>query len=109
MNAPIAYVGNALEAAAWRLAGAAAFAPGAGDETAALAQASRGSEVVLLEAQIAARLPLAVLEAALARVSPLTAIVPDANTAPLPIDPPERVRRQLGLEGAPRAAATPAR
>ena len=109
MTAPFAYIGNALEAAAWRLAGAAAFAPDAGDETLALKQASRAAEVVLLEAQVAARLPPAVLEAALARVSPLVAIVPDTNTAPLPIDPPERVRRQLGLEGAPYATTTPAR
>ena len=99
---PFAYVGNPLEAAAWRLVGAAAFAPDAGEEAAALAQAAREADVVLLEAQCSARLPLAAIEAALAPTVPLLAIVPDANVPPLPIDPPERVRRQLGLESGPR-------
>jgi hypothetical protein len=105
-RAALAYVGNPLDAAAWRIAGALAFAPDPGDEAAALAQAARDADVVLLEAQCAARLPLAVIEAALARFVPLLAIVPDANAPPLPIDPPERVRRQLGLDSGPGEALT---
>ncbi|MFN7570024.1 MAG: Vacuolar H+transporting two-sector ATPase F subunit [Betaproteobacteria bacterium] len=92
----VAYLGNRLDAAGFRLAGVAADCPPPGAESAALARALAEAELVLLDADLAQRLPAAELEAALARLSPLVAIVPGA--APCPLAPVERVRRQLGLE-----------
>jgi vacuolar-type H+-ATPase subunit F/Vma7 len=94
---PLAYVGDAVQAAGYRLAGARVFTPAAGAEAAALAQAREAAQVVLLAPEVAAALPRGELEAALAALQPLLAIVPkDGEVSPL--DPAERVRAQLGLE-----------
>ena len=93
----LAYVGDAVDAAGFRLAGARVFAPSAGGEAAALRQAREEAQVVLLSREVAAALPRGELEAALAAVQPLVAIVP-AGVEISPLDPAERVRAQLGLE-----------
>lgn len=95
---PLAYVGDAVAAAGFRLAGARVFSPSPGGEAAALAQARRAAQVVLLSADAAAALPRATLESALTALQPLLAIVPGAAGAVSPCDPVERVRAQLGLE-----------
>jgi vacuolar-type H+-ATPase subunit F/Vma7 len=93
----LAYVGGAVDAAGFRLAGARVFTPEAGREASALAQARETAQVVLLSCEVAAALPRGVLEAALAALQPPVAIVPqDGKISPL--DPAERVRAQLGLE-----------
>lgn len=93
----LAYVGDAVEAAGYRLAGARVFTPAPGEEAAALAQARETAQVVLLSPAVAAALPRGTLEAAQAALQPLLAIVPgDVEVSPL--DPAERVRTQLGLE-----------
>jgi hypothetical protein len=94
----VAYLGNRLDAAGFRLAGVAADCPPPGAESAALARALATAQVVLLEADFAEKLPAAELDAALARLSPLVAIVPQPGAPPCPLAPVERVRRQLGLE-----------
>jgi len=94
---PIAYVGSAVEAAGFRLAGARVFTPEAGEEAAALAQARSAAQVVLLSPEVAAALPRGDLEALQAALQPLVAIVPDGGEIS-PLDPAERVRAQLGLE-----------
>jgi vacuolar-type H+-ATPase subunit F/Vma7 len=93
----LAYVGDALGAAGFRLAGASVFTPDAGAEAAALAQASESAQVVLLSAAVARALPRGELQAALAALQPMVAIVPESG-AISPLDPAERVRAQLGLE-----------
>jgi vacuolar-type H+-ATPase subunit F/Vma7 len=93
----LAYVGGAVEAAGFRLAGAQAFTPAPGEEAAALARARAAAAVVLLSGEVAAALPRAALEAAQAALQPLLAIVP-ARGEVSPLDPAERVRAQLGLE-----------
>jgi len=93
----LAYVGDAVTAAGFRLAGARVFSPASGAEAAALAQARAAAEVVLLSAQVAEALPRGELEAAQAALQPLLAIVPEGGTIS-PADPAERVRAQLGLE-----------
>jgi vacuolar-type H+-ATPase subunit F/Vma7 len=94
---PLAYIGDAVEAAGYRLAGARAYAPAPGEEAAALAQARGLAQVVLLSRGVAAALPRGDLEAALAALQPLVAIVPEGGGIS-PLDPAERVRAQLGLE-----------
>lgn len=95
-TAPLAFVGDALAAAGFRLAGVRAFAPQPGEERAAFAQALAAAAAVFVTPAVAAKLEPAELERALAAGEPLVAIVPDA-AAP-PFDPAERVRRQLGIE-----------
>jgi vacuolar-type H+-ATPase subunit F/Vma7 len=99
MTSPVAlaYVGDAVTAAGFRLAGARVFSPAPGAEAAALAQARGAADVVLLSAQVAEALPRGELEAAQAALQPLLAIVPKGGTIS-PADPAERVRAQLGLE-----------
>jgi vacuolar-type H+-ATPase subunit F/Vma7 len=97
----VAYLGNALDAAGWRLAGALTFAPAAGEAVAALAAARQAAALVLLDSETASALPPDVLEPALVALQPLVLVLPDAGDAPPPpFDPAERVRRQLGLEAA---------
>ena len=93
----LAYVGDAVDAVGYRLAGARVYSPAAGEEAAALAQARGMAQVVLLSREVAAALPRAALEAAQAALQPLVAIVPEDGEIS-PLDPAERVRAQLGLE-----------
>jgi vacuolar-type H+-ATPase subunit F/Vma7 len=93
----LAYVGDAVDAAGYRLAGARVFSPAAGEETAALGHARSAAQVVLLSREVAAALPRSALEAALAALQPLLAIVPEGGEIS-PLDPAERVRAQRGLE-----------
>jgi vacuolar-type H+-ATPase subunit F/Vma7 len=94
----IAYVGDAVTAAGFRLAGASVFSPVPGGEAGALAQARGAARVVLLSAEAAEAIPRADLDAALAALQPLTAIVPGRGGELSAADPAERVRAQLGLE-----------
>jgi vacuolar-type H+-ATPase subunit F/Vma7 len=96
MTATAAFLGPAPEAAAWRLAGALAITPAAGAEAAAFESACAQASLVLVARPVAAALPEPLLTAALARVAPLVLILPDG--APIPADPVERARRQLGVE-----------
>jgi vacuolar-type H+-ATPase subunit F/Vma7 len=97
-RAALAYVGDAVNAAGFRLAGARVFSPAPGEEAPALAQARSAAKVVLLSGEVAAALPRGELEAALAALQPLVAIVPASGGKVSPADPAERVRAQLGLE-----------
>lgn len=95
---PIAFVGDALTASGYRLAGVAVHVPEAGAELAAFERARGEAQVVLVALGTALRLPLAGLERAMAAPAPLVLIVPDPDGRPSPVDPAARVRRQLGLE-----------
>ncbi len=92
----LAFVGDAIAAAGFRLAGVRTFVPRPGEERAAFAQALATAAAVFVSPAVAAKLESAELERALAAGAPLVAIVP--GEAPLPFDPAERVRRQLGIE-----------
>jgi len=108
MPATVAYIGNELDAAGWRLAGALTFTPSPGAERQALEQARRAAALVLVSGPVARALPVAELEPALAALQPLLLVLPDHSAAePLAVDPAERVRRLLGLEppGAPAGQA----
>jgi len=100
MKTTLAFIGNELDAAGWRLAGAAVLTPMPGAEAQAF-DAVRGSAAVVLVGNAVARaLPPDMLEPALAALQPLVLVLPDDRDAgPLAIEPAERVRRQLGVEG----------
>jgi hypothetical protein len=89
-RATFAYVGDALDAAGMRLAGALVWSPAPGDEATAAVRRTTS-------AAVAERLPRDELEAALQAARPFTVLIPEAGR-PCAADPAERVRAQLGLE-----------
>ena len=96
-HAGVAFLGSEASAAAYRLAGVATHAVTAAEAATAFGAARRTAGVVLVEASIAAALPVALWRSAVASVLPLVLIVPDlAAGAPMP-DLAARLRRQLGL------------
>ncbi len=98
MAAPV-YLGDEVAGAGFRLAGALAPPVAPGDEARALAEARADSPVVLVSASVAARIPEAILRAALRAVPPVTVVVPDLRESLAFADDSARLRRQLGLEG----------
>jgi vacuolar-type H+-ATPase subunit F/Vma7 len=98
MASPIAFVGDAIMASGYRLAGVAVHVPSVGEEVAAFERARSEAKVVLVALDIALKIPLPRLEQAIAAQAPLVLIVPDLDGRPSPVDPAARVRRQLGLE-----------
>ena len=97
MAAPV-FLGDEVSVAGWRLAGADARVPAAGEEGAALAAALAQAPLVIVSADIAAQIPEPALRAALRALSPLTVVVPDLRgTAPFP-DVAVRMKHQLGIE-----------
>jgi len=98
MASPIAFVGDAIMASGYRLAGVAVHVPPVGEEVAAFERARSEAKVVLVALDVALKIPLPRLEQAIAAQAPLVLIVPDLDGRPSPVDPAARVRRQLGLE-----------
>jgi vacuolar-type H+-ATPase subunit F/Vma7 len=97
VNVPL-YIGDAVSAAGYRLAGLRVHVP---DSTAQLSaqieQAAADAALVLLGADIAAQLPVAVLDRLLSSVAPAVVVVPDVRgEASLP-DLARRLRQQLGV------------
>jgi len=93
----VVFLGSEAGAAAFRLAGVDARIAVDGEEGVALARARDGTELVIVEASVAARIPSNQWRAALVEAPPLVAVIPDvAGTAPIP-DLAARLRRQLGL------------
>jgi len=92
-----AYVGNAVDAAGFRLAGLRTWAPDRGAELAAFRAARASAEAVFISLAVAEQLPHAELDAALAGDRPVVVLVPESAGAS-PLEPAERARMQLGLE-----------
>jgi vacuolar-type H+-ATPase subunit F/Vma7 len=98
MQSPI-YVGDEVNGAGFRLAGARVQVPEPGRAVEALDAARKQAPLVLVSAAVAAEIPEAHLAAAVAELSPLTLVVPDpVGGTPMP-DLAMRLRRQLGMEG----------
>jgi vacuolar-type H+-ATPase subunit F/Vma7 len=93
-----AYVGNAEDAAGFRLAGVRCWAPRDDARAALRAALASGVEVVFVTTDMAQTLPRAELDAALAAGHPLLVLVPEPDGEASPLDPAQRVRAQLGLE-----------
>ena len=92
-----AYVGNAVDAAGYRLAGMQSWAPDRGAELAAFRAARASAEAVFITVAVAEQLPRAELDAALAGDRPVVVLIPESAGAS-PLEPAERVRAQLGLD-----------
>ena len=95
------YIGDEVSAAGFRLAGARVIVPSAGDETRALASARESAALILIAADVAARIATRDLASAQAALAPLALIVPDLKEEIPLTDLATRLRRQLGLEDAP--------
>lgn len=94
----LVFIGDEVAAAGWRLAGVDARACEPGSEAPALAGALEEAQLVLVSAEVAARIPEPQLRAALRRLTPVTVVVPDLREAvPYP-DVAARMKRQLGIE-----------
>jgi len=98
MQSPI-YVGDEVNGAGFRLAGAQVLVPDAGRAADALGEACEKAPLVLVSAAVAAEIPESHLAAALATGAPLVLVVPDpVGGTPMP-DLAKRLRAQLGMEG----------
>lgn len=97
-EARLAFVGDAVRAAGYRLGDFFTVTPERGHETQAVEQAMAAASLVVIDADVAERLPPARLETWLARGAPPIVIAPHADGTCSRADPAERVRIQLGLE-----------
>ena len=96
MSEPV-YIGDAVSAAGYRLAGLRVHVPDSNDIPAEIELACNDAPLVLLGADIAGQLPVAELDRLLSRVAPAVVVVPDVRgRAQLP-DLATRLRQQLGV------------
>ncbi|MEO5363329.1 MAG: hypothetical protein H7838_06860, partial [Magnetococcus sp. DMHC-8] len=92
------FVGDAVSATGWRLAGVQTVVPAAGEEATVLTRlCTPPAQLVLLTAAVAQRLPVALQQHLFALVAPLVLVVPDARDQVAMPDLAENVRRQLGV------------
>jgi vacuolar-type H+-ATPase subunit F/Vma7 len=97
--ANILYIGDEVTAAGYRLAGVETLVPDPADGISVLQPAATGAaELILLSSTLASGLPPAELVQALARGTPLLAIVPDVFGRATPPDLAHEVRSALGIE-----------
>lgn len=94
------YIGDEASASGFRLAGASVIVPPPGNEADALASARASASLVLISADVAARISSRELTLARAALAPLTLIVPDLRGDTAMPDLASRLRAQLGLEDA---------
>ncbi|MBF0182902.1 MAG: hypothetical protein HQM06_00730 [Magnetococcales bacterium] len=94
----ILFVGDAVSASGWRLAGVQTLVPEAGTEAECVTQhAVAPTQLVLLTAAIAQTLPASVQQRLFALVSPMVLVVPDLRDQCAMPDLAETVRKQLGV------------
>jgi vacuolar-type H+-ATPase subunit F/Vma7 len=98
MSTPALFLGDELSAAGFRLGGIDTRTPPAGEEAAYFERARQEALFVLITADLAARLPPAVLQQALNAGRPLVAVLPDVRGRTAPPDLAAALRRQLGME-----------
>jgi vacuolar-type H+-ATPase subunit F/Vma7 len=91
------YIGDAVSAAGFRLAGLRIHVPDTTELVMQIEQAATDAPLVLLGADLAAQLPVAELDRLLSAVTPAVVVVPDVRgQADLP-DLANRLRQQLGV------------
>ena len=96
MSVPV-YIGDAVSAAGFRLAGLRIHVPDTTELVMQIEQAATDAPLVLLGADLAAQLPVAALDRLLSAVTPAVVVVPDVRgQADLP-DLATRLRQQLGV------------
>lgn len=97
MTAPVV-IADEVTAAGFRLAGAHVRVPEVGGELTTLERARREAELVLITAELAARIAPSALRQALAARVPLLLIIPDIRGNAAPPDVAEALRTALGME-----------
>jgi len=91
------YIGDAVSAAGFRLAGLRIHVPDTTELVMQIEQAATDASLVLLGADLAAQLPVTELDRLLSAVTPAVVVVPDVRgQADLP-DLANRLRQQLGV------------
>jgi vacuolar-type H+-ATPase subunit F/Vma7 len=93
----VVFLGNEVQAAAYRLAGVDTLGVDPGNATSALAEARAAAPLVLVAASVAAQIPEATMRNACAAIAPLVVVVPDLDGEGALPDIALRLRRQLGL------------
>lgn len=94
----VIFIGDELSAAGYRLAGAVTRTPSVDEESSVFEWARQQAPLVLITAEMAARIPHSVLAHALAAPAPLVLVVPDIRQRVAPPDLAAAVRRDLGME-----------
>ena len=96
MSVPV-YIGDAVSAAGYRLAGLRVHVPDTAELLMQIEQAAAGASLVLLGADLAAQLPVAALDRLLSAVTPAVVVVPDVRGQAVLPDLANRLRQQLGV------------
>jgi len=91
------YIGDAVSAAGYRLAGLRVHVPDSNDIRAEIELACNDAPLVLLGADLAGQLPVAELDRLLSRVTPAVVVVPDVRGRAVLPDLATRLRQQLGV------------
>ncbi|GGD43589.1 V-type ATP synthase subunit F [Sinisalibacter lacisalsi] len=94
----IVFIGDAVTAAGFRLAGVESFAPGPQELAAVVEAEAPGARVLMMTAAAHAALPDALARVLEAGPAPLLALVPDAQGQAGVPDMEAEVRRALGIE-----------
>jgi len=94
---PPVFIGDRLSATGFRLGGAVVSTPEPGMEATAFRAALEDSELVLVTAEVAAKLPDALLDKAMVAGDPLVLVIPDVRDIHEPPDIAASLRRQLGM------------
>ena len=92
------FIGDELSAAGFRLTGIETMVPAPENARAALADARKRAGLVIMTAELAARVPAAELEAAMLAEAPTLAILPDVLFHGEPPDLGKKLRSVLGIE-----------
>jgi vacuolar-type H+-ATPase subunit F/Vma7 len=91
------YIGDAVSAAGYRLAGLRVHVPDTAGLLEQIEQACADAPLVLLGADLAGQLPVAELDRLLSRVTPAVVVVPDVRGRSELPDLATRLRQQLGV------------
>jgi vacuolar-type H+-ATPase subunit F/Vma7 len=90
-------ISDEVSALGWRLAGAQPLIAGEHDVQERLAEAAQRADLVFITADLAGRLPNAVLSAALLAEKPLMAVIPGLTSGSEPPDLDREVKHVLGI------------
>ncbi|HEY9081379.1 V-type ATP synthase subunit F [Magnetovibrio sp.] len=94
----VAFIGDEISAAGYRLAGAEIFCPGPGQTHQTFAKVSASADVIMITAEAAGSIPAAVMAEAQAASTPLVMIVEDIRARMSPPDLEKQMHAILGLD-----------
>jgi len=94
----VAFIGDEISAAGYRLAGAAVFSPSAKDVHKTFVKVSDEADVIMITAEAARHIPEPLMADALAATSPLVMVVEDVRARVSPPDLEKQMHAILGLD-----------